>query len=320
MSGKSSLDASLIPDSWTGRPGDPRGQRPRQVPVPIPYPHRVPVAPITAVITKEEFDSKYYQIKSGLVLVLNNKEFHVQGEDLGDRTGTDIDASTISQRFSELGFEYELETDLPKSATVDWFERVKRQLIKKPVDCFALVILSHGTENGVYATDQFMRTEDIVETFNATNCPPLRFKPKIVIIQSCRGTTLSRGINVGLQDPNQADAIADTREYNEWLMGIPTTVTIRLNYEADFLFIYVSVPGAGAFRNAAEGTPFIRHLSKAIEEMEVNEDFYSVLTSVNKMVGMTYKPNIGEAEYNNVVQMPCFVSHLTKSLRLKQSG
>ncbi|XP_063440790.1 caspase-7-like [Mytilus trossulus] len=241
MSGKSSLDASLIPADWVGQPGDPRGQRPRQVPAPVPVP--VPVPPISAVITKAEFDSKYYQIKSGLVLVLNNKEFLVEGEELGDRTGTDIDASTISQRFSEIGFEYELETDLTKSATLEWFERVKRQLIKKPVDCFALVILSHGTENGVYATDHFMRTEDIVETFNATNCPPLRFKPKIVIIQSCRGTTLSRGINVGLLDPNQADTIADTTEYHQWLMGLPATVTIRLPNEADFLFAYAAVPG-----------------------------------------------------------------------------
>lgn len=54
---------------------------------------------------------------------------------------------------------------------------------------------------------------------------------------------MSRGINVGLLDPNQADAIADTREYNEWLMGIPTTVTIRLPNEADFLFAYAAVPG-----------------------------------------------------------------------------
>ncbi|XP_052059024.1 caspase-3-like [Mytilus californianus] len=301
------LDASVVHGDWIPPTTHARGPRPRTGP------------PITVAITKEEFDSKYYEIKSGLVLVLNNKEFRVTGENLGDRAGSDIDASTISQRFSELGFEYELETDLSKSTTIEWFERVKRQLITKPVDCFVLVVLSHGTENGVYATDQLMRIEEIVETFNATNCLPLRFKPKVVIIQSCRGTNLSHGINVGLSDPNRADAMGDPTEYNEWLGIRPVTQTIRLPNEADFLFAYATVPGAGAFRNAAEGTPFIRHLSKAIEDMEVNEDFYSVLTSVNKTVGMTYKPNNGEAEYNDIVQMPCFVSHFTKSLRLRQA-
>lgn len=76
------------------------------------------------------------------------------------------------------------------------------------------------------------------------------------------------------------------------------------------------IAGPDAFTNAAEFTPFIRHLSKAIEKMEENEDFCSVLTTVNKTVGMAYKTNTGEAKLNNEVQMPCFVSHLTKSLRL----
>lgn len=304
MSGKTSLDTKPITDAWTLPTGHAGGPRPR------------PGPPITIAISKEEFNSKYYKIKSGQVLVLNNKEFHVPGVDLGDRAGSDIDASAISQRFSELGFEYELETDLSKFSTFEWFEKVKRQLVTKPMDCLVLVILSHGTENGVYATDQLMRTEDIVETFNATKCPPLRFKPKIVIIQSCRGSGLSHGINAGVYDPNQSDTVADLAEYYECL-GIQT---IRLPNEADFLFAYATAPGAAAFRNVEEGTPFIRHLSRAIEEMEVNEDFYSVLTSVNKTVGMTYKPMNGEVEYNNVVQMPCFVSHLTKSLRLKQSS
>ena len=85
------------------------------------------------------------------------------------------------------------------------------------------------------------------------------------------------------------------------------------------IYCLFNITGSGAFRNAVHGTPFINHLSAAIGKMEVNEDFYSVLTTVNKSVGMTYKPNIQSLEYSNVVQMPCFVSHLTKILRLKQA-
>ncbi|CAG2228400.1 CASP6 [Mytilus edulis] len=233
-------------------------------------------------ITKNEFESKYYKIKSGLVLVLNNKEFHVPGECLGDRAGSDIDASSIVQRFSELGFECELKQIYLNLLLLN----VKRQLITNPVDCFVLVILSHGTENGVYATDGLMKTVDIVECFNATNCRQLRLKPKVVIIQSSRDRIRS---NVNLIDRNTPDCPADLSDYNDW---------------------------SDAFTNAAEVTPFIRHLSKAIGKMEENEDFCSVLTTVNKTVGMAYKTNTGEAKLNNEVQMPCFVSHLTKSLRL----
>jgi len=63
------------------------------------------------------------------------------------------------------------------------FILVKRQMIDNPVDCFVLVLLSHGTADGIYARDSLMPIADIIEIFNATNCPQLQFKPKVLIIQ-----------------------------------------------------------------------------------------------------------------------------------------
>ena len=264
-----------------------------------------------AKISKREFDSKFYRVNSGRVLVLNNKEFQVPG--LADRTGSDLDASVICQRFQDIGFEYDLEGDMTKNETFTWFEKAKTEMTTTPVDCFVLVLLSHGREDGIYARDSIMQFADIIEIFNATNCPQLRFKPKVLIIQCCRGSNLCLGVNVRV-DPNQADSKADYSDYNEQL----EIQKIRLPNEADFLFAYAAVPGTGAFRDGESGSPFIRHLSNAMENMEVNEDFYSVLTTVNKTVGLTYQPRNETLQLNKVVQMPCFVSHLTKVLRLKQ--
>ena len=61
--------------------------------------------PISVRISETEFNSKYYKVRTGKVLVLNNKEFRVPGVELADRKGSDVDASSISQRFVELGFE-----------------------------------------------------------------------------------------------------------------------------------------------------------------------------------------------------------------------
>jgi hypothetical protein len=41
-----------------------------------------------------------------------------------------------------------------------------------------------------------------------------------------------------------------------------------------------------------------------MKKMEVNEDFYSVLTTVNKTVGLTYQPRNESLQLNKVVQMP----------------
>ncbi|CAC5392357.1 unnamed protein product [Mytilus coruscus] len=288
------LDANLIADERTPRRSG----------------HSLPVS-----LSTKEFDSKHYKIKSGLVLVLNNTEFLVQNIPLADRVGSDIDVSSISQRFQELGFRYNLQTNLTKSATFEWFKKVKEDFITKPVDCFVLVLLSHGADLGVYATDELISTIDIQKTFNSEMCPALRFKPKIIIMQSCRGSHLSRGID-SKPPPNQADASVDRREY---ILLNDEDRPIHLPNEADFLFAFATVPGSRSFRTGTDGTPFIRHLCIAIGDMKENEDFYSVLTTVNKAVGMTYKPYIGKIRYPDVVQMPCFVSHLTKSVLLKQS-
>jgi hypothetical protein len=64
-------------------------------------------------ISKEEYDRKFYRVNSGMVLVLNNIEFNVPGIDLGDRKGSDLDASVICQRFSDI------EIDIRGSLRVD---------------------------------------------------------------------------------------------------------------------------------------------------------------------------------------------------------
>ena len=63
------------------------------------------------------------------------------------------------------------------------FILAKTEMIATSVDCFVLVLLSHGTEDGIYATDSIMHIADIIKIFDATNCPQLRFKPKVLIIQ-----------------------------------------------------------------------------------------------------------------------------------------
>lgn len=67
-------------------------------------------------------------------------------------------------------------------------------------DCFLLMISTHGLENInalkggktdhalVCADDQLIFTSTIIEMFNDSNCPSLNGKPKIFLIQACRGT------------------------------------------------------------------------------------------------------------------------------------
>ena len=60
----------------------------------------------------------------------------------------------------------------------------------KSADSFVLVILSHGATGSVYAIDgQSIDIEDeITEYFNDRNCPSLKGKPRLFLIQACQGS------------------------------------------------------------------------------------------------------------------------------------
>ena len=55
-------------------------------------------------------------------------------------------------------------------------------------NAFILVILSHGTEDGVYGMDdQLISLDDIKNLFDGEKCRSLNDKPKMFFIQACQG-------------------------------------------------------------------------------------------------------------------------------------
>lgn len=262
-------------------------------------------------MSKSHIDQDQYTVNSGIAVIINNIEFDSR-LDLPDRKGSDVDASSLFQRFQELGFDSDLLNDASDEDITEKFNEIKKdKKTLKNTDCLVVVILTHGNQDGVFATDRLMKIKTLMDHFSAENCPELMLKPKVFIFQACRGEQLGTGVNVRVvRDKNQADAGGEFTEYDE-LYG----EMIRIPNEADFLAIYATTSGYGAFRNTEKGSPFVRHLSEELHDMKKGENFYNVLTRVNRKVGTGYKPNF--PQHNNITQMPCFISHLTKNLVLK---
>ncbi len=66
-----------------------------------------------------------------------------------------------------------------------------------------VVVLSHGTEGGVFTSDgRKIETESIYEKFNNEHCPALRGKPKFFIVQACRGDLRDKTY-YSTDDPNR---------------------------------------------------------------------------------------------------------------------
>lgn len=63
----------------------------------------------------------------------------------------------------------------------------------KSHDSFVCIILSHGGNAQVHGIDNVpINTYDIFDIFSDKKCPPMVNKPKIFILQCCRGSTYLR--------------------------------------------------------------------------------------------------------------------------------
>ncbi|XP_063435145.1 caspase-7-like isoform X2 [Mytilus trossulus] len=257
-------------------------------------------------IYQSHLDQEKYTIKSGIAVVINNTEFDPR-LGLSDRSGSDADASSLFQRFMELGFESDLINDASKDDLVEKLQEIikdREQLSK--TDCLIVALLTHGNEDSVYMTDRCIKMRSIMNCFNAENCPELILKPKIFIFQCSRKPDSRQGENITIQDTHKNKVTAPDAED-----------TVRIPNESDFLEVFSTSIGDTSFHNTESSSPFLRHLIEELHNITEKDDIYSVLTKVNGKV-MTFEP--GHTASKDMRQMPYFVSHLTKDLYLKQTN
>ena len=62
------------------------------------------------------------------------------------------------------------------------------EYIKEPTDCFVCCFLTHGNISGLTGSDGVnIRRNQLKEYVSVQNCPKLKWKPKIFLVQACRG-------------------------------------------------------------------------------------------------------------------------------------
>lgn len=130
-----------------------------------------------------------------LALLINNVEF----EYLDNRDGAEKDEMSMERLLKALGYTVLTLRDLTaqgmSAAMRDFSQREEHS---RSDSCF-VVLMSHGSASGICGVSSIVNsdgeedifsTDDIYNCLNTTNCPGLRDKPKIILIQSCRGGEL----------------------------------------------------------------------------------------------------------------------------------
>ncbi|CDS37385.1 caspase 3 apoptosis cysteine peptidase [Echinococcus multilocularis] len=232
----------------------------------------------------------------GVCLLINQRDFDSAKTGQERRDGTDVDADNIERTFIRCGYAVNRATNLTLRKMEFLLDDVRSQNHSK-YDSFACVILSHGAEGIVYASDGTINVDRLIGYFRSDRCPTLAGKPKMFFIQACRGCKFDKGITLS------TDASSDS------------VLVTKLPIEADIFVANSTFPGYYAWRNSHAGSWFIQELCKVIkaaQESGQHHDLASLLTVVARKVALLYESNTGQSDSHGSKQMVSVNSTLTR--------
>ena len=227
-----------------------------------------------------------YVAKTGYVLVINNVIF--PGRENSVRTGSDEDVDRLVDLFYSFRFLIKKYRNLERNDMMNLLTHTSEKDFSK-YDCFVCVILSHGSKDGIYGTDdQVIKLEAITSLFRRNESPTLQGKPKIFLIPACRGT--------------QGDQVCTESDSEPVLFSNPS-----FPIDADFLICFASAPGHESYRKGSVGSWFISSVCKVFKEYANKEHIMDMMLRVNNEV----------ADYlsmQGLKQMPRAICMLTKKV------
>ena len=183
-----------------------------------------------------------------------------------DRLGAEEDEKSLKQIFHDLFFTVIVERDLTKHQMENVAEKYGSQTDHSTCNAFVMIVMSHGGDGdcilGVDGRDTSVK--NLMVEFQEQKCPSLKGKPKVFIIQTCRGSLQevskkqrSPAGDVFSQSVAMASTEEDDKSYDYFTSDstLPRSVFPR---EFDFVLAFATVPGYVSWRLPTDGTYFIQ--------------------------------------------------------------
>ncbi|XP_045153684.1 caspase-12 [Echinops telfairi] len=226
--------------------------------------------------------------RTRLALIICNKVF----DHLSMRHGAEIDISGMQELLGNLGYAVVVKENLTaKQMEAELWQFAARPEHKSSDSTF-LVFMSHGILDGICGKKHHPQEPDILKDdtifhiFNNSNCQNLKDKPKVIIMQACRGG--SSGF-VWMTDMGEACA-------RPFQCSSQNDAITKAHVEKDFISFKASTPHNISWRLDSHGSLFISRLIKYFEEhssgYHLEEIFRKVQHSFEIPSEMTQMPTI----------------------------
>ncbi|XP_073095453.1 caspase-13 isoform X1 [Manis javanica] len=179
-----------------------------------------------------------------LALIICNTEF----DHLPWREGAQIDIRDMKMLLEGLGYCVEVKENLTASDMITELKGFAARPEHRKSDSTFVVFMSHGIQEGICGkkfsegNPDVLKVNTVFQILNTSNCPSLKDKPKVIIIQACRGE--NQGV-VWLKDSVQAPGNTSSLSEDDF----ENDAIRRAHIEKDFIAFCSSTPGDNRNRN-----------------------------------------------------------------------
>ncbi|XP_069470932.1 caspase-1-like isoform X2 [Ambystoma mexicanum] len=222
------------------------------------------------------YDIKEKNDRRRLALIINNEQF----DSLPERNGSQHDEVEMKRLLQGLGYAVQQEKNLSSKDMETALTHFSKRPEHENSDSTFIVILSHGLRDGICGRafkpekqdtlptekQDILPTDTIFRIFNNKNCKALRGKPKVIIIQACRG------------DQNGVTLVSDSISKEADAVPVPRSMELhedaemeddaiqKILVECDFLCFCSSTPDTKSWRSISSGSPFIQKLIEIVRK------------------------------------------------------
>lgn len=232
----------------------------------------------------EIYPIKERKDRTRLALIICNIEF----DHLPPRDGAELDIAGMRSLLEGLGYS----VDVKKKLTAKDMESALRAFAARPEhkcsDSTFLVLMSHGILSGICGTTFSSENPDVLpydtifQIFNNRNCLNLRDKPKVIIIQACRGESLGE---VWVSD----SAVTSTNSFSHRPLLLESDAVHKVHIEKDFVAFCSSTPHNVSWRHVTKGSLFIVQLITCFQKYSW---CYHLIEVFQKVQQSFEKPNV----------------------------
>lgn len=243
----------------------------------------------------------------GLALIINVERFEPSAC-LDERAGAEKDCARMELLLKQLSYEVYL---LKNGTASEIWNTMKNfaawSKLGEADSCF-IVLMSHGEDGVIYGKDgKPLPLQEAFDLYSNANCPYLQNKPKIFLVQACRGEDPDKGVDQIDGPTREVLKPATHARINE---GI---IRNKLPTMSDCVFAYATVPGYAAMRNTCNGSWFIQAFIQIVAFHARDKSLLEIMTLTNNQVKGRegWSPS---SEFHRCKEMSEFRSCLCKPL------